>query len=157
MRVLSAISQLLNLFTSPFFLTGMQFLPLTIVYMKLCPGGSEGATYSMLTTFSNLALILGNSVGSLFSLIWDVSNGAMRRGDLSGLWKLTVLTSCLSPLPLVLLFSLPSDREQEKQMRSRAEASKWAGMLFLATLAGSLAWIIGQGIYILCNQNLNRG
>jgi len=139
------------------FITGMQFLPLTIVYMKLCPGGSEGATYSMLTTFSNLALILGNSVGSLFSLIWDVSNGAMRRGDLSGLWKLTVLTSCLSPLPLVLLFLLPSDREQEKEMRSRAGASKWAGMLFLVTLAGSLAWIIGQGVYVLCNQELNRG
>lgn len=124
--------------------------------MKLCPGGSEGATYSLLTTFSNMALILGNSVGSIFSLIWDVSNGAMKRNDLSGLWRLTVLTSCLSPLPLALLSLLPSDKEAEKEMRSRAGASKSAGVLFLVTLALSLCWIIGQGFYVLLDANLNR-
>lgn len=134
----------------------MQFLPLTIVYMKLCPGGSEGATYSMLTTFSNLALIVGNSLGSLLSLIWDVSNSALRRGDLRGLWRLTVLTSCVSPAPLMLLFLLPMDREQENKMRDRAGANKCAGVLFLATFIGSFAWIIGQGIYVLANQNFSR-
>ena len=64
---------------------------------RLCPGGSEGAVYAMLTTFGNVALLAGNSLGTLFASLWDVSNAALRRGELGGLWKLTVLTSCLSP------------------------------------------------------------
>ncbi len=99
---------------------------------------------------------MGNSLGSLLSLIWDVSNGAMLRGDLRGLWRLTVLTSCLSPLPLTLLWLLPSDQQEEKEMKDRAGASKVAGGLFLATLFLSLAWIIGQGVYVLLDANLNR-
>lgn len=73
----------------------------------------------------------------------------MRRGDLDGLWKLTVLTSCLSPIPLVLLSLLPSDTEEEKAMRDRAKASPMAGALFLITLTCSLAWIILQAIWVL--------
>ena len=36
------------------FVVGIQFLPLCVQYLKLCPGGSEGATYAMLTTFGRV-------------------------------------------------------------------------------------------------------
>lgn len=103
----------------------------------------------MLTTFGNVALLAGNSLGTLFARIWDVSNAALERGDLGGLWKLTVLTSCLSPLPLLLLPLLPADVEQHKAMRDGSRASPAAGVAFLVTLFVSLSWIIGQAIYVL--------
>lgn len=160
------------------FVVGIQFLPLCVVYLKyvsrsrgmcmrvcgadmppssthpptsnrLCPGGSEGASYSMLTTFGNVALLSGNSLGTLFGRIWDVSNGALRRGDLGGLWRLTVLTSCLSPLPLLLLPLLPADTAQQKAMRDGSRKSPLAGVLFLVVLFLSLGWIVGQAVYVL--------
>ena len=103
----------------------------------------------MLTTFGNIALLAGNSLGTLFGRIWDVSNGALERGDLTGLWKLTVLTSCLSPLPLLLLPLLPADAAQHKAMRNGSRASPAAGVVFLVVLFVSLGWIIGQAIYVL--------
>lgn len=119
---------------------------------RLCPGGSEGAVYAMLTTFGNVALLAGNSLGTLFASLWDVSNAALRRGELGGLWKLTVLTSCLSPLPLLLLPLLPADAAQQKAMRQGSRASPAAGVAFLVTLSLSLGWIIAQAIYVL-SQN----
>ena len=33
------------------------------MYMRLCPDGAEGASYSMLTTFGNVALVCGSNLG----------------------------------------------------------------------------------------------
>lgn len=106
----------------------------------------------MLTTFGNVALLSGNSLGTLFGRIWDVSNAALERGDLGGLWRLTVLTSCLSPLPLLLLPLLPADTTQHKAMRDGSRASPAAGAAFLVVLFVSLAWIIAQAVYVLCQN-----
>lgn len=103
----------------------------------------------MLTTFGNVALLSGNSLGTLFGRIWDVSNGALHRGELGGLWRLTVLTSCLSPLPLLLLPLLPADTAQQKAMRDSSRKSPLAGVFFLVVLFLSLGWIVGQAVYVL--------
>jgi hypothetical protein len=39
--------------------------------------------------------------GTLLSKIWDVGNEALRLHDFHGLWRLTVLTSAMAPIPLV--------------------------------------------------------
>ena len=44
------------------------------MYMRLCPDGAEGASYSMLTTFGNIALVCASNLGSHLSQLWDVSN-----------------------------------------------------------------------------------
>lgn len=38
--------------------------------MKLCPKGAEGASYSLLTTFNNVAGICGQNVAMLIAEIW---------------------------------------------------------------------------------------
>ena len=53
-------------------------------------------------------------LGEEFSNIWDVSNAAMRRHDISGLWKLSCLTSVIELLPLTLIFLLPSNAEEQE-------------------------------------------
>jgi len=77
------------------FIAGIQFLPTTIMMVHLCPKGSEGASYAMFTTVNNSALNLSVTLSTMLLGIWDVSKEAMENADLSGMMKLTILTSCL--------------------------------------------------------------
>jgi hypothetical protein len=128
------------------YISGIQFLPLCIMYMRLCPEGAEGASYAMLTTFGNIALVCACNVGNLLSNIWDVSNDAMRRKDVSGLWKLNLLTSSLAIIPLSLLFLLPRNAEEQDVLAKSQVRSKTAGVVFLCVLFGSLLWTVSTAI-----------
>ena len=128
------------------YISGIQFLPLCIMYMKLCPEGSEGASYSMLTTFNNIAVVCASNVGNLMSNIWDVSNKAMEENRLQGLWNLTILTSLLNVLPLFLLRLLPNSAEEQEELSKCKDQSKNGGILFLLVLFGSLLWSFGAAI-----------
>jgi hypothetical protein len=72
----------------------------------------------------------------------DVSNDAMRRGDVSGLWKLHVLTSVVSLVPLCLLFLLPKNEADQERLAKNATRSRKGGAAFLLVLFGSLAWSV---------------
>lgn len=122
------------------YISGIQFLPLCIMYMRLCPEGAEGASYAMLTTFGNIALVCASNIGNMLANVWDVSNDAMRRKDVSGLWKLNTMTSVLAVVPLALLFLLPKDAEEQDQLAKSKAKSKLAGTIFLIVLFGSLLW-----------------
>jgi len=131
------------------FLSGIQFLPCCIMYMGLCPKGSEGATYSMLTTFGNIALVVASSMGSWCAKIWDVSNGALMEGRLGGLWKLALLTSLLPIVPLVLLNLLPKDQKSMKKLQLNQERSVVGGVIFLTVLVTSLVTVLVNAVVIL--------
>lgn len=122
------------------------------MYMRLCPDGSEGASYSMLTTFSNIALVCASNLGNHLAGVWDVSNEAMRRHDVSGLWKLSLLTTVLQTLPLSLLWLLPRNAaEQEVLARSKVK-SQVGGAAFLTVLGCSLLWTIYTAVCRLLNS-----
>lgn len=129
------------------YISGIQFLPLCIMYMRLCPDGAEGASYAMLTTFGNIALVCACNLGNILAGVWDVSNDAMRRHDVSGLWKLNLLSSCLSVLPLTLLFLLPKNVEEQDKLSKSKERSKLGGICFLTVLIGSLLWTTLTAVY----------
>lgn len=131
------------------YISGIQFLPLCIMYMRLCPEGAEGTSYAMLTTFGDIALICANNVGSMVSRIWDVSNTALRNKDIHGLWKLTLLTSLLALIPLTLLSLLPRDAKEQDELAKSKEKSPLAGVLFLCVLGGSVLWTFATAIYTL--------
>ena len=122
------------------------------MYMRLCPDGSEGASYSMLTTFGNIALVCASNIGNLLSGVWDVSNTAMRSHDVSGLWKLTILTSCLSVTPLLFLGLLPTDSDEQEQLSKSKVKSKLGGFVFLIVLFGSLLWTIVSSVLSLVSN-----
>lgn len=122
------------------FIGGVQFLPVCILYMRLCPEGSEGASYSMLTTFGNIALVCANNVGNLLASIWDVSNHAMRTHQFGGLWRLTLLTSAVSVLPLGALALLPKNQQEQDALGQCTATSRLGGTLFLVVLFASIAF-----------------
>lgn len=133
------------------FISGIQFLPVCILYMRLCPHGSEGASYAMLTTFGNIALVCANNVGNWLSHIWDVSNDAMRVHDYEGLWRLTVLTSLLALVPLLLLFLLPENKKEQEKLGESNERSKIGGAAFLVVLFGSITWSLTSAFLDVIN------
>ena len=49
----------------------------------------------MLTTLSNLAGTVANSLAGSLATVWDVSNDALASHDYDGMWKLTLLCGCV--------------------------------------------------------------
>jgi hypothetical protein len=134
------------------YIAGIQFLPVCIMYMRLCPDGAEGASYSMLTTFGNIALVCASNIGNMLSGIWDVSNSALRDGNVDGLWKLSLVTSGLAMLPLLWLQLLPNSPEEQDELAKSKEKSVYAGITFLVVLFGSLIWTSSTAIYRLMHN-----
>ena len=134
------------------FLGGIQFLPACVMYMGLCPKGSEGATYSMLTTFGNIASTVSGSVGSQLGEVWDVSNATLKSGNVTGLWKLALLTSVIPLLPLVLLGLLPKDAKDQEELQRCSDRSKLGGIVFLSVLVLSLVSVFVNAYDVLLNE-----
>lgn len=55
-------------------ISAIQFMPSCIMFAMLCPEGSEGLVYALLTTITNLSGSVSSDIGSAMTLIWDVSN-----------------------------------------------------------------------------------
>lgn len=85
-------------------------MPTNIMFMMLCPEGSEGVTYALLTTIANLASTVSGDIGSGLTTLFDVSNTSLEAGNFDGVLYLTILTSFLQLLPLCLLWILPDSR-----------------------------------------------
>ena len=90
--------------------------------------------------------------------IRDVSNDAMRRDDVSGLWKLHVLTSLVALVPLAILFLLPKNEKDQEQLSKSKERSTLGGIVFLVVLCGSLAWTSATSVMTLfdCYSNMHK-
>mmetsp|Transcript_11523 Transcript_11523/g.14959 ORF Transcript_11523/g.14959 Transcript_11523/m.14959 type:complete len:517 (-) Transcript_11523:204-1754(-) len=129
------------------FILAIQFLPMCIMYLGLCPDGVEGTTYAMLTTFSNVAGTVAYNIGTLLTHVWDVSNQAFIEGDFSGMWKLTLLTSIVQVVPIALINLIPGSPAEQKQLQKSDESSAVGGFVFLAVLFVSLLWTVVESIY----------
>jgi hypothetical protein len=76
----------------------------------------------------------------------DVSNSAMKAHDVSGLWRLSVLTSLLALVPVPFLWLLPQSTEEQANLSNSSERSKIGGAVFLFVLFGSLGWTFLEAI-----------
>jgi len=115
------------------FIGGIQFLPTTIMMVHLCPAGSEGAAYAMFTTVNNSALNLSSSISTLLLSIWDVSKETMLSNDLSGMVKLTILTTALQTSGLLFVKLLPNRKEDLVEMQKESySGNRIGGFIFLS-------------------------
>ena len=111
--------------------------------VQLCPEGSEGTAYAMFTTFSNSALLLAPAFSSNLLRVWDVSKDTLEANELSGLFKLSVLTTILQMSPLAFLSLLPNSSEDLHALSRRANngSSVMGGIIFLTVVFLSLVYI----------------
>ncbi|KAL7555416.1 hypothetical protein ACA910_017424 [Epithemia clementina (nom. ined.)] len=134
------------------FLNGIQFLPAVIMMVSLCPTGSEGVSYATFTTVMNSSWMISNSISSLLLGIWDVSKETMEKGQLDGMFKLSLLTSLVQFSPLFFMSWLPHGRKELEELASRPySGSAVGGRIFLSVLFGSMAiTLIVSLLNILC-------
>jgi len=128
---------------------GILAVPVCVMYLQLCPKGSEGASYAMLTTFGNMAMAMSTSIGTSFGTIWEVSNLAITQHNYSGLLKLSLLTSFLKPLPLVLIWLLPSSPEKAQELKESQKRSRLGGQIFVAVLVSSMLYTTWEAFSVI--------
>lgn len=110
--------------------------------VSLCPEGSEGASYSLFTTFSNSAMLLAPTISTNLLGIWDVSKDALENEELSGLLNLTLLTTALKVSPIFLLSWLPRSAEDLTALATRTYSdSTVGGLIFLMVVFCSMTYI----------------
>jgi len=117
------------------FLLGTQLIPLAVMMVNLVPPGIEGASYALFTTTFNAASGVSSALSTVLLGIWDVSKETMKAGDLSGLTKLTFLTTAIQVTPLLLVKLVPHSVSDMKQLKT-------GGLPSSSTLGGS--------VYLLC-------
>lgn len=119
-------------------IAGIQFLPLTIMMVHLCPDGSEGASYAMYTTVYNAALLVQPALSTTLLGIWDVNRTSLEEGDLSGLLKLTILTTCIQTSAIFFVGLLPKDRRELELLKTKDRStSRVGGAIFLGIIFAS--------------------
>lgn len=125
------------------FIAGVQFLPTTIMMVHLCPVGSEGASYAMFTTVNNCAMGLAGALSTNLLGVWDVSKQTMLAGDLSGMTKLTLLTTALQTSGLLFVRLLPNTKDELAKLHSDYySGSKIGGFIFLVITLVSVLWAV---------------
>jgi len=129
------------------FVIAVQFLPMCIMYLGLCPEGSEGTTYALLTTFSNLAGTVAFDVSTALTGVWDVSSEAIENGDYEGVWKLSLLCGIVSPLPLLLLKLIPEGKTEQRILQADTKRHFWKGVIFVAVTITSLVITFSESWY----------
>ena len=125
------------------------FVPMIVMFVAICPEGSEGTTYAMLTTISNIASTVASDFGTIFLKIWDCSNDAIKRGDYEGIEYLTILTSAISVIPVAFIWLLPESKEKLIEMKKKEEKNEIAGALVVIILVISILFTVILNLYIL--------
>ena len=125
------------------FIQAIQFLPSCRLYLALCPKGSEGTTYAMLTSLANLASTTTYPLAASLSTIWDVRNDTLDDGDYDGMWKLTLLCSAFVLPTLLLIDWLPDGMDDVVASVESGEVNKRAGTALTAVVALALVFTIG--------------
>jgi len=140
------------------FVSGIQFLPTTIMMVHLCPTGSEGASYAMFTTVNNAALNVAAAISTVMLKIWDVTEKTMVSGDLSGMIKLTIVTTVLQVSGVFLVKLLPKTKADLKIMHdSPHSGSKIGGAVFLTVTFLSIAYAFVVGLLNIVSPGWTYG
>merc|ERR1719203_1350047 len=122
--------------------------------VNLVPTGVEGASYALFTTTVNAAMAMSDSLSTMLLGIWDVSKDTLLLGDLSGMMKLTILTTALQTFPLFFVWLLPNSVEDLKIMKAASDShnkhssssSIVGGSVFLSVVILSVLWAIFVGV-----------
>ena len=129
------------------FVIAVQFLPMCIMYLGLCPPGSEGTTYAMLTTWSNLAGSLAFDISTALTVVWDVGSQTIAEGDYSGVWKLSLLCGLVGPIPLLMLGLIPKNKEDQRRLQEDETRHWGAGVIFITVMIVTLAITFIESVY----------
>jgi hypothetical protein len=120
--------------------------------VHLCPDGSEGASYAMFTTVHNAAGTLSDAISTLLLGIWNVSKQTLISGDLSGMMKLTILTTVIQTSGVFFCGLLPANKDELMNLNGNVDGgdkrsrSRIGGFIFLSITFLSISYAIFVGV-----------
>lgn len=107
-------------------------------------------SYALFTTTWNVGGVLSDAISTNLLRVWDVSKATMENGDLSGIFKLSMLTTALQTLPILFVGMVPHGVEELNQLRcsqgSSVNRSRVGGTMFLSTVMLALLYAVFVGI-----------
>jgi len=100
----------------------------------------------MFTTVNNAALNLSAILSTSLLGIWDVSKEALGNGDLSGMSKLTYLTSAIQMSAICFVGLLPHSKDDLMELNKERQGHSVVGGIFLlVTTCLSISYAIVVG------------
>ena len=118
------------------------------MYVHLCPAGSEGASYALFTSVYNSAYMVAPAISTMLLKIWDVKKATLETGDLSGMTKLTILTSLIQACAIFVIPLMPRTREDLEVLSiGHNSVSKVGGFMILLVVFISITYTVGVGVY----------
>uniref|UniRef100_A0A7S4VLR2 Uncharacterized protein n=1 Tax=Ditylum brightwellii TaxID=49249 RepID=A0A7S4VLR2_9STRA len=115
--------------------------------VHLCPAGSEGASYAMFNTVNSSAYALSAAMSTVMLGIWNVSKETMISGDVSGMTKLTILTTLIKASGVLFVKLLPRTQDDLESLHAdQFSRSKVGGFVFLTTTFLSILYAIVVGV-----------
>jgi hypothetical protein len=125
------------------FAVGLQYLPSAIMFVRVCPDGQEAVAFSLLTGFTNLSGGFASTMSNALLGLWPVQLEDLRNGDFSGVWKLTLLTSCIRLVSLALIpWLLPNNVEELDSWKHPQYTSRRCGFIALSIYGIGFFWVI---------------
>jgi hypothetical protein len=99
----------------------------------------------MFTTVNNSALTLSSALSTMLLGIWDVSEKALKAGQLQGMINLTYLTTAMQVSAILFVGWLPNYKEDLVQLKSTA-SSPLGGGIFLTITILSILYAVSVGL-----------
>mmetsp|Transcript_8414 Transcript_8414/g.27559 ORF Transcript_8414/g.27559 Transcript_8414/m.27559 type:complete len:363 (+) Transcript_8414:595-1683(+) len=147
------------------FFQTLTFMPMAVMFFSMIPEGSEGTTYALISTFTNVAGEVGTSVGTALACGVDVSNRAISNHNWTGLLKLTLVCSGVQLLPILGVYAkaplrdhslkplrlLPDNIAETKAQclnRPPRPAGAW---FFFALFVGSIVASVAQSLWVIAD------
>lgn len=137
--------------------SALLYIPVCIMFSSLCPDGSEGFVYALLTSFSNTGETVARALSNGASHLWDVTNDAIRAHDYRGVFNLELLTTFTQLVPILFVYLLMPSQQQQRQLERSGEKSALAGKLFIGVFVASIVFAIINGVIELADNSSGSG
>ncbi|GLD95466.1 hypothetical protein PINS_up004111 [Pythium insidiosum] len=127
------------------FAKGFQQLPLATMLVAVCPPHQEGVAFALLTSIVNLSHAFAHTISNMLLRIWPVELADLERGEFDGVWRLTLLTSAVSLLPLLVLKRLlPRGPAEQNEMKH--ELSPRGAKIVITLYAVGFVWVVALSL-----------
>ena len=96
------------------------FLPMSVVYAKICPKRIEATSFALLSSVSNFRGTIRSWLGAFINQQWV----GVTVKDLNNYWILVTISFCCSFLPLLFLWLIPSREDINKLQHEMVDQEK---------------------------------
>ncbi|CEG39915.1 Major facilitator superfamily domain, general substrate transporter [Plasmopara halstedii] len=125
------------------FARGFQYLPVAQMFVAVCPMYQEGVAFALLTSITNVAQAIATTIANILLTLWPVDLQDLEKvpHDYQGVWKLSILTSIISIIPVIFLTTRWLPKGPQEQQEWKHDFSTTGAAFVLVIYAGGFLWV----------------